>query len=51
MMDINYNFWDDRTHEMEINPCEGCCDYVDGECVSLGGCMSGTRPAENEDII
>ena len=50
-MDIEYNFWDDRTHDIEINPCKGCCDFVDGECVSFGGCMSGTCPTENDDII
>ena len=35
---MDYNFWDDRTHELEINPCDGCLDYQDGECVSNGAC-------------
>lgn len=35
---MDYNFWDDRTHEVEINPCEGCCDYQNGKCISNGGC-------------
>lgn len=33
-----YNFWDDRTHELDINPCDRCEDYQNGECVSNGGC-------------
>ena len=37
---MDYNFWDDRTHELEINPCEGCEDYQNGECISNGGCAS-----------
>ena len=35
---MDYNFWDDRTHELEINPCKGCEDYQNGECISNGGC-------------
>lgn len=34
---MDYNFWDDRTHEVEINPCEGCYDYQNGKCISNGG--------------
>ena len=30
---MDYNFWDDRTHELEINPCKGCEDYQDGKCI------------------
>lgn len=37
---MDYNFWDDRTHELEINPCKGCEDYQNGECVSNGGCAT-----------
>lgn len=37
---MDYNFWDDRTHELEINPCKGCLDYQDGKCLSDGGCGS-----------
>ena len=37
---MDYNFWDDRTHELEINPCNGCEDYQDGKCISDGGCAS-----------
>lgn len=33
-----YNFWDDRTHELDISPCKGCEDYQNGECISNGGC-------------
>ena len=33
-----YNFGDDRTHELDINPCNGCSDYQNGECISNGGC-------------
>ena len=40
---MDYNFWDDRTHELEINPCKGCGDYQNGKCISDGGC------AETED--
>lgn len=39
---MDYNFWDDRTHEVEneveINPCEGCYDYQNRKCISNGGC-------------
>ena len=38
-MDI-YNFWDDRTYGLEINPCKGCEYYWNGECISDGGCGS-----------
>ena len=24
--------------ELNIDPCKGCEDYVDGECISKGGC-------------
>lgn len=37
---MDYNFWDDRTHELEINPCKGCEDYQGGKCISDGGCGS-----------
>lgn len=46
MMDIN--FWDDRTHELNIDPCDGCKDYQNGECISYGGCAS-TKETECED--
>lgn len=42
---MDYNFWDDRTHELDINPCKGCSDYQNGECVSNGGC--GTEREKN----
>lgn len=32
------DFWDDRTLERDIDPCVGCEDYVDGKCISKGGC-------------
>jgi len=35
---MDYNFWDDRTHEIDINPCDGCLDYKDGNCTSNGAC-------------
>lgn len=35
---MDYNWWDDRTEFIDINPCKGCEDYVNGECVSNGGC-------------
>ena len=35
---MDYNFWDDRTHELAIDPCEGCSDYKNGICISNGGC-------------
>lgn len=39
---FDYNWWDDRTVEdynSEIShPCYGCEDFVDGECISNGGC-------------
>lgn len=52
MNNYEYNFWDDRTHELDINPCEGCKDFVDGECISNGGCgkeedASGQHGAPN----
>lgn len=50
-MDIEYNFWDDRTHEIDINPCEGCCDYDDGQCISFGGCLCGVRPYGDEYLL
>ena len=37
---MDYNFWDDRTHELEINPCKGCEDYQGEKCISNGGCGS-----------
>ena len=37
---MNYNFGNDRTNELEINPCNGCEDYKDGKCISNGGCCS-----------
>ena len=37
---MDYNFWDDRTHGLEINPCDGCEDYQDEKCISNGGCGS-----------
>lgn len=40
---MDYNFWDDRTHEVEINPCEGCYDYQNRKCISNGGCGDGGR--------
>ena len=32
--------WDDRYKEIDenIHPCKGCEDYIDGECISKGGC-------------
>lgn len=45
---MDYNFWDDRTHELEINPCKGCADYQNGECISNGGCGSDERSEQNE---
>lgn len=32
------DFWDDRTLEQDVDPCVGCEDYVDGKCISKGGC-------------
>lgn len=32
------DFWDDRTFEQDIDSCVGCEDYVDGKCISKGGC-------------
>lgn len=45
---MDYNFWDDRTHELNIDPCDGCKDYQNGECISFGGCYAGSR-AEDQD--
>ena len=40
-------FWSDyeieQYYEEGIHPCSGCADFVDDECVSFGGCMSGER--------
>lgn len=44
---MDYNFWDDRTHELDVDPCEGCPDYQDGECISNGGCGS----VNDKDIV
>ncbi|CDF23312.1 unknown [[Clostridium] clostridioforme CAG:511] len=44
---MDYNFWDDRTHEVEINPCEGCYDYKNGKCISNGGCGDGGTDVED----
>ncbi len=32
--------WDDIYNEIDenIHPCKGCEDYVNGECISKGGC-------------
>ena len=38
MNNYEYNFWDDRTHELDIHPCRGCKDFVDGECSTNGAC-------------
>lgn len=37
---MDYNFWDDRTHELEENehPCKGCLFYEDDECRVNGAC-------------
>ena len=37
---MDFYFWDDRTHELDINPCRGCLDYDAEEdtCISRGGC-------------
>lgn len=43
---MDYNFWDDRTHELELNPCKGCEDYQDGKCISDGGCGSEQEKAD-----
>ena len=47
----DYNFWDDRTievyHSDGIHPCYGCCDFLDGECVSNGACASGSEDESN----
>ena len=44
-MDFGVDWWDDRTIEQynseHDHPCYGCCDFVDGECISNGGCASG----------
>lgn len=45
---MDYNFWDDRTHEVEINPCEGCYDYQNRKCISNGGC--GDEGTAVEDV-
>lgn len=45
---MDYNFWDDRTHELEINPCEECSDYQNGECISNGGCAK--TEADDNDV-
>lgn len=41
---MDFNFWDDRTMELYteegIHPCSGCCDFMDGECISKGGCAT-----------
>lgn len=44
---MEYNFWDDRTHELDVHPCDGCKDYQDGKCISNGGCGS----PENGDML
>jgi hypothetical protein len=44
---MDYNFWDDRTHELDINPCNGCSDYIEGKCISNGGC--GNKDYEKGD--
>ena len=46
VLKMDYNFWDDRTHELEINPCKGCEDYQDGKCISDGGCGSNQEKSE-----
>ena len=43
---MDYNFWDDRTHELEINPCKGCKDYQDGKCISNGSCGEPDRESK-----
>ena len=47
VLKMDYNFWDDRTHELEINPCKGCEDYQGEKCISNGGCGS---KQENADL-
>lgn len=46
-MSFVYDFWDDRTYELEVDPCKGCEDYQDGKCISNGGCGS---KQENADL-
>lgn len=51
-MDFGVDWWDDRTIEQynseHDHPCYGCCDFVDGECISNGACASG---GEKKDKI
>lgn len=35
---FDYNWWDDRTIEQDINPCSDCKDYQNGKCISNGEC-------------
>lgn len=37
---MDYNFWDDRTYNLDVNPCKGCSDYDDENemCMSQGAC-------------
>lgn len=30
---------DFRTFDLRIDPCAGCEDYVNGKCISNGGCL------------
>lgn len=48
MNNYEYNFWDDRTHELDINPCKGCKYFVDGECISNGGCGESEEDENDE---
>ena len=44
---MDYNFWDDRTIELYegegIHPCQGCHDFLDGECMSHGACAVNNK--------
>ena len=45
---MEYNWWDDRTLELDNNPCIGCEDYQDNHCISNGGCGKIDKEEDNE---
>lgn len=48
---MDYNFWDDRTYNLDINPCKGCSEYVNGICISECGCSSALEDNEIDSEV
>lgn len=52
---MDFNFWDDREVELYaeegVHPCYGCCDFMDGECLSNGACATVKEIKKEKDNL